>query len=185
MQPHEDDSFVIGVGGDIVTLDDDLLERIANLPERIQFLVLLDFIGQGVGRLDVILVNAVGDNEIDFVLDIDLLSIPHLASFDQTHVNHIVPGAEFVVYDVLHDVGDFLLAEVQPGIPQPHIHAVVLLEGLVILFPLDVIPAGTFKEEGVADVAQILLDGFFVYFDILDALQGVGHLGRIGQRADG
>ena len=125
MQPHEDDSFVIGVGGDTVTLDDNLLERIANLPERIQFLVVLDCIGQGVGRLDVILVNAVGDNEIDFVLDIDLLSIPHLTSLDQTHVSHIVPGAEFVVYDVLHDVGDFLLSEVQDCIAQSHVIEIV------------------------------------------------------------
>ena len=70
MQSHEDDSFVIGIGCDIVTLDDNLLERIANLPERIQFLVFLDFIGQGIGRLDIILVNAVGDDEINLVLDI-------------------------------------------------------------------------------------------------------------------
>ena len=75
MQAHEDNAVVIGIGGDVVSLDDYLLKRVSDFLQGIQLLVLFHLGWQSVCRLDIVLVNAIRSYKIHFVLNILLLSI--------------------------------------------------------------------------------------------------------------
>ncbi|MBP5260470.1 MAG: hypothetical protein J6Z12_07585, partial [Paludibacteraceae bacterium] len=46
---------------------------------------------------------------------------------------------------VLHDVGDFLLAEIQAGVAHADVGGIVFLDGSKILASFDVVPFGAFE----------------------------------------
>ena len=82
-------------------------------------------------------------------------------------------------------MGNLLLPEIQSGVTQTDVYTIVFLERFVVFFPSDIIALSSLKEEGVADLSQILLDGLFINLHLLDALKRIGHLGGIGQGANG
>ena len=54
----------------------------------------------------------------------------------------------------------------------------------MVAFPFDVVAGGLLYQEGIAEVVNVILDGIARQGRFLLALERVGQLVRIGQRAD-
>ena len=76
------------------------------------------------------------------------------------------------------------LAEAQASVTQAHIGSIVFQGGFEVGLPLDVVPLGLFKYEGVLQGIQILLDRFIAGIGVMDGTECVGQLPGIGQRTD-
>ena len=126
------------------------------------------------------------DDKVDF--RVDAKGFPTLVLGEELHNPDIrlePTGAELVEDDVLHDVGFFLLAEIEPTIPQPNIGAVIFARIFEIPFPLHIVTERFREKEGIHRPAKIGSDRVVRYADAFDRFHRVGDLCRIGQAPDG
>ena len=80
-QSHEDVPILIHISGNVITHDDNLAKRIIYFLEWCQLLLTFFFRRQGIGRLDVILVEAIRGNEVNLILLVGTLAIIFYSEF--------------------------------------------------------------------------------------------------------
>ena len=80
-------------------------------------------------------------------------------------------------------MGYLLLAEIQPGISQPHINGIVFGNALVILVAFDIIPLGTFEEESVFQISDVWVDSLVIYLHMLHTRKSISDPAGIGKWA--
>lgn len=154
-ESHVGYSGLIRVGGDVVSEDDNLAEGIPDFLQRAELLLFLLIGIEGIGRLNIELVNPVGRDKIDFILLEGRFAPGHFSRFDDANIHEIIPTTQFIVNHILHDMSDFLLAEIEPGIPQTHIYAVVFRKGFVVPLAFDVISSRSLKQIGILQTFNV------------------------------
>ena len=164
--------------------DNDLLKKIAALPERKRFLISLNLVGERIGRLNVYLVETCVDDEVNLKLFPRRFSILLDIDFNNSDVNSIPAGHKLVVYDVLHQVSILKLAKIQPDVSQPDIFAVKLRRIVQISLPLNVVPVNLREQVGVAKIADLTGNGRAVRLQPLLRIKLLRQLVGICQRSD-
>ena len=108
--------------------------------ERFDFLHLLLFILDLIGRLNVIAFAAKVCNKVNFQLF--TLKLPFrifLSDLYDADINQITAASKFHIDDIFHQMGGFILSEGQPGISQTGIFKVDLIGRIDIFFAFHVI----------------------------------------------
>ena len=180
----EDAVFVEPAGASVLP-DEDLSEAVAGEGEGLEFGEALFFGGEGVGGLDVETFAGPVYDEVDFAGDAG--ARPGGRSFpgeDDSDIDAPAAGDEFVVDDVFHDVGFFLVAEKGSGVAETDIFAVVFLGVVEIGVPLDVVAFGLGEEIGVFEVGDVGGDGVVGEFRAVGG-KGAGQVVGIGEGARG
>lgn len=114
--------FLIAAQLHISTYNNNLLERIPRSQKRALFLRALRGIRQCKGRLYVVAPAALICDEINLYA----LAFAIFCNINHANVNLITPCNEFIEKDVFHNVGFFLLPEIEAGIAQSDIFEIVL-----------------------------------------------------------
>ena len=92
--------------------DNDLWEGIYNERKRLILRLRLFLVRQRICRLDIGLLSPVSCNEVNLTGNSSGLSgLVLLIGLDNPNINRAFPNNQFIVNDVFHDVGHFLLTE--------------------------------------------------------------------------
>ena len=143
-----------------IMANNDLGEGIAGQCKRLVFGFCLGCIMQSVGGLDISLFAAKGGDEVDFTGNLHSAALFILGvAVNNANIHRTATDDKFIVDDVFHDVGHFLLTEADAGIPEADIFAVVLVGIVKVVFAL-YIPALTLAEkECIRKVIHVSPDG--------------------------
>ena len=137
--------------------DDNFLERVRDMAERVEFLRLLLLRGEIVGDLDIISLTRLIDDEIDFELLTQALAAAVPAErFHDAYIDMIPANAQLVINDVLHDVSRLLLTEIQPGVAQTEVGEVIFEIGTDILAPFNVIALRLLDQKSIRQKINVL-----------------------------
>ena len=123
-----------------LTSDDDFLERVVHLGQRSLLILPFLLVIHAEGRLDIVAFAALVAHKVNLQLGAHLLAV--LVTRDYWHYTYIdveATNQQLVVYDILHQVGLFVLTEIDTGIAQPHVSEVILVWGVDVFLAFDII----------------------------------------------
>lgn len=184
-EPHCDDAFLVGLRANVFLDNDEFFEGIAHFDERTLLLPQFFFRGHFIGRLNVILLAALVGDEVNFKLLQLAFTVDRLLTLHNAYVDRIAAHFQLVEDDVLHNVVFFYLPEIEAGIAQPNVRHVIFERRFKVLFAFDIVALRAVEEEGVGEIAEVVLCRDVTYRLALDAFERVGNLFGIGERADG
>ena len=137
-----------------------------------------------VGGLDVDSARPLVDDEVDFVFGSRMMTLDALFEFDDTDIDRISSSKEFVVDDVLHEVGFLGLSKVYPRVAKSGIGGVVFHGKVKIVPPTDIIALSMGKDEGIFETGQVPGYGVVVGRNAGSGRERVGDSRRIERAGD-
>lgn len=182
---HVEDSVVVVIPGlKRVVGDDELLEGVAGVSEREGFLCPFFGVRDHIGGLDVDSARPPVDNKVDFVFGFRMTTFDAFFEFDDTDIDRISPPEEFVVDDVLHEMGCLDLSKVYPRVAKSGIGGVVFHGEVKIVPPTDIIALSMGKNEGIFEAGQVPGYGVVVGRNAGSGCERVGDSRRIERAGD-
>ena len=164
--------------------DDEFRERIAGVAKRKGFLLALLRIRNRVGGLDVNLLCAAIHHEIDLVLA-ELMNAGRIfVSLDDTDIHGVTAADEFVVDGVFHEMREFRLAEIDPGVAKAGVGGVVFDRVVEMMTPFDIESVRLSDKKSVGKMVEVSGDNVAIGIDSGNGLGGVGEFRRIGEPCD-
>ena len=137
-----DSTVVVGLRLKRIVRDDDLLERVADLPKGKRFLFALLGSRHGIRGLDVDLPWPAVHDEVNFVLSKFATVRIAVPAFHDSNVHGVAAADEFVVDGVLHEMGEFRLPEIDAGVAKSGVRGIVFHGVVEMASPLYVEPFG-------------------------------------------
>lgn len=164
---------------------DDLAEGVAGMAQRERFLFTFRRVGNYECGLYVDSLRCLVDDKIDFVSSYLVFAGGADAVYGHVaHVHRISALYQLAVDGILHEMGAFVLPEVEAGVAESAIGGVVLEGCVEITFPFYVVAHRLGYDERIGKVVYVLADCHAVRFYAHDGIERVGELGWIGKTAD-
>ena len=128
--------------------DDYFLKKILRIFQGSEFCLHFGRVVHVQGRLNIIFLRASVDDKVNLALFSGLLLFDCLRNLHHADIYRAIPAQQFVIYDVFHDVRFLLLSEVQSGVAEADISAIIFLRIFEVFLSLDVIAFGIAEQEG-------------------------------------
>ena len=126
LHSHDDKSFIISPRFFAAIYNDNLLERVRDITQRIELLSLFFFRSHVICNLDIVSLVSLIHHKVNLQLLANTLALFILIKdIHDTHINIVATDQQLVINNVLHDMSRLLLSEIQTGISQSQISKVV------------------------------------------------------------
>ena len=102
----------------------------------------------------------------------------------QSHIHIVSSDFQFVENDILHRMVILQLAKIQPCVSQADIREIIFQWSVDIFFPFYIVSLCLIDQKRITEIIQILFNGYGTYDLPLHALERIGELFGIGERAD-
>ena len=123
-------------------------------------------IGNSVRRLYVDSFVCFVDDKVNFVLSYFVFAGCACLKLNNSDINRVSTTNKFVIYDILHEMGLFVLPKVDSGIAHSRINCVVFVERLEVFASFYVISPSFCYKKGVFKQVKIFADSDIVCFHL-------------------
>ena len=157
--------------------NDDLLERVRDITQRIELLRLFFFRSHVICNLDIVSLVSLIHHKVNLQLLANTFALFILIEdIHDTHINIVATDQQLVINNVLHDMSRLLLSEIQTCISQSQIRKVVFQICTDILSALNIVSACLGNQKGICQIVDMLGDGFISISHLTLTGKGIGNL---------